>query len=351
MGNIADYAYLNARVSIMAARLLDDDALAAMIKSSEQDLAQLFVSVSKAGINPIQSSATPVTFEQQLMSALLNEMVLLTRPLSGTCRNFLLYWGYRFELSNLKTIIRGKMNLQPADTIRKELVDMGPFARLPLEALLQTDDVMEMLRLLDGTPYAEIARQARGIFEGQHDLFHLDAALDRRYYAGLATHAWAFDGPGKIQLRELVANIIDRVNLVWLLRYRFSYNLGPAEAYYLLIPTGFSLTSSQLLALSQLGSQEEVLDRLPPSFVSLLQGVTSITDITQRLERETWRIAESVLAKTTFNPARAFAYLILRERDLRRVRAILRGRMIRLSESLIAAAAGLSTREVEAAGL
>ena len=40
--------------------------------------------------------------------------------------------------------------------------------------------------------------------------------------------------------------MVDRVNLVWLLRYRFAYNLSPAQAYYLLIPASHRLLPQQM---------------------------------------------------------------------------------------------------------
>jgi V/A-type H+-transporting ATPase subunit C len=51
------------------------------------------------------------------------------------------------------------------------------------------------------------------------------------------------------------------------------------------------------------------------------------------------------LKRTAFNQARAFAYLILRERDLRNVRAVLRGKRLRINPDLIRQATGFITAE------
>ncbi len=343
MGAIARYAYLNTRVSEMATRLLSDTDLDALIQQpGDQDSSAIRVAES-AGVWASEAGEGGLSLEQQLTTSLLADFVILVRALTGAARKFLIYWAYRFELSNLKTILRGKMTGQPVAAIRKELGDMGPFATLPIEDMLRTGDVAELLRLLEGTPFDDIARQARRIFEENRELFALDAAVDRRYYAGLIRHARAINRREGHQIRVLVGNIIDHVNLLWLLRYRFAYGLPPAEAYYLLVPEGDRLRSPQLLPLSRLATFAEVITQLPRPYSAQLAGVTTASDATMILERESWRLAYTILRRADFNLARAFAYLVLREKMLRQLRAVIKGKQLRIHSDLIRQAAGLVT--------
>jgi V/A-type H+/Na+-transporting ATPase subunit C len=143
----------------------------------------------------------------------------------------------------------------------------------------------------------------------------------------------------------LVGGIIDRFNLVWLLRYRFAYRLSPAEAYYLLIPASHRLDGRKLLALSQLGSFEEVIEHLPPPYAAWLAGARTASDVASVLDREGWRQAQSELRHGLFNLARVFAYLVLRDRDLRQLRAVIKGKRMRMSTGLIREAVGLPDEE------
>lgn len=325
----------------MASRLLSDENMYSLIGSSLEQGSEIFQTAGVVGLRAELPSEPPYSLEQQLVTVLLADFVILVRPLSGVARKFFIYWAYRFELSNLKTILRGKMTGQPSAAIQDQLVDMGPFATLPIDDLMRTEDVAEMLRRLERTPFAEIAREARRIYDEHHELFSLDAAVDRRYYAGLSKHAQEIKGHEGRLLLSLVGQIIDRANLMWLLRYRFAYGLPPAEAYYLLIPAGERLKGHHLLALSQLGSFEEVIARLPSPFAGLLAGVRSPSEVTHILERESWRLSERILTRTSFNLARAFAYLILREKDLRQLRAIIKGKRAKIHSDVIREAAGL----------
>lgn len=331
----AHYAYLHGRISLYAGQLLGLDRLDALIDhpydEDARDSAQPDAAAQYAG-----------DLDQSNVTILLRELAVLIRPLSGAPRELLGYWAHRFELGNLKTIIRGKMANQPQAAIEEELQDMGTFTSLPIAELLQSDTPAELLRRLEQTPYAEIARQARHLLEQGEALFALDAALDRRYFAGLSRRGAAIDDPSGQLLRAIVGSIIDRVNLVWLLRYRYSYNLPPAQAYYLLIPASHRLQPQQLQQLAQCASFEEAIANLPAPFDRILAGVHNTTEVTLRMEQEGWRIANHALRHSSFNVARALAYMMLRERDLRRLRAIVRGRNMRMDAPMIRTALGLT---------
>jgi V/A-type H+-transporting ATPase subunit C len=198
---------------------------------------------------------------------------------------------------------------------------------------------------------ADIARQARHLLEQGEALFALDAAFDRRYFAGLARRGNDIGSASGQLLRAIIGSIVDRVNLVWLLRYRFAYNLTPAQAYYLLIPAGYRLSAAHLQQLAQSASFSEAMDNLPSPYDKLLAGVRNNTEVTLRLEFECWRIANNALRHSSFNVARALAYIVLRERDLRRLRAIIRGRKLQVPANMIRSALGLPLPEGAEPGL
>ena len=335
--SVAQHAYLNTRVSLFAENLLDLEHIQALIdqpSSPQPDIGAL----PESGSDSV-SAQYAGDLDQNNVTILLRELAVLIRPLSGPSRDLLGYWAHRFELSNLKAIIRGKMTGLPQHAIEQQLLDMGSLTRLPTAELLQSDSPAELLRRLEQTPYADIVRQARRLLEQGEALFALDAAIDRRYYAGLSRRG------SEIGSRAVVGSIIDRVNLVWLLRYRFAYNLPPAQAYYLLIPASHRLSSQQLQQLAQSSTFEDAVANLPRPYDKLLAGVRNNTEATLRLEFETWRISENVLRHSSFNVARALAYMVLRERDLRRLRAIVRGRNLQAPLDLIRVALGLPLAE------
>lgn len=333
-GAVASYAYLHVRVSVLAEQLLPISHLEALIKAPPDHEAGFLAS---AGLEQASEHDfdNPAVLEQRLINALVKDFNVLARALSGVPRELLIYWVRRFELSNLKAIIRGKMTDQPVEKIRDNLLDIGIFATLPVEDMLRTDDVAELLRLLEATPYGDIARQARRIYEQQQDLFALDAAMDRRYLAGLNKRVTALDVADRRILHPLVGAILDRFNLVWLMRYRLAYHLTPAETYFLLIPGGYRLRGVELRALAQMGSFEEMLANLPAPLARELEHASCLNTVDRLLEAQIGVAAESILRHTAFNLARAFAYLVLRERDLLQIHVVLKGRHLQMNPDAI----------------
>jgi ABC-type transporter Mla subunit MlaD len=84
-----------------------------------------------------------------------------------------------------------------------------------------------------------------------------------------------------------------------------------------------------------LDTLEAVLEALPEPLHGLLQGVTGIAEVYNRLERSAAEEARKVLHSGSPAISRAFAYLLLRWRELRSVRAVLRGRHLDLPTAKI----------------
>lgn len=332
-------AYLNTRVSLYAGRLWADNELDTLINASNDDMVSmlgkhgLLQLVPGAEVPQAGSSLDTRSLEQRIIAQILEETRVIIRPLVGAARNFLDFWTARFEMSNVKTLLRSKMTDERPAEVLARLTPMGGFGRLDNQTLAHAEDIGELLRRLEAGPYASIVRHARRAFEQSRDPFTLDAALDRGYYDGLILHAQPLEEAVGASFRNLMAELVDRINLVWLLRFRFNYKLPPAQVYYLLVGSHYSLSATRLQALAALDSLEAVLAELPLSWQARLDGVTDIPGVFARMEHAAAELALQTLRSRAPDISRAFAYLILRERDLRAVRAVLRGRHLGLANT------------------
>lgn len=333
-------AYLNTRVSLFSERLWSEDEFDRLIHLPHAEVPSALTERGLAALAQGYGGDDPLSLEGRIIAQILEETRVLVRPLSGAARDFIVYWTQRFEVSNVKTLIRAKMSGERYTALIPRLIDMGPFARLDLEDLMHADDVAELFRRLEQSPYADIVRHARRAFEESHDPFILDATLDRAYYEGLVHRAQPIEAEAGGPMRELMAGLIDRINLVWLLRYRFNYGLPPAQVYYLLVGGHYHLQGEVLQRLVTQPSIEAVVAALPDPLRQTLEGAHSIMAVFCQLEDRAARHARSVLHSAAHPLARAFAYLILRERDLRGVRAVLRGRHLGLPSEAIRQALG-----------
>lgn len=328
------HTYLRTRVNILASRLFSEQDITQLLTLTLDEIGEKYAlqSILHEATDPLQSSHI---LERAMLHLLMLEFLLLLRPIVHEPRDLLLYWSRKFELYNLKTLIRGKLNDLDIETIRDDLYDLPDKIRLPHEALLHAENVLEMLRLLERGPYASIARQARQVYEAQNEPFSLDAAIDRLYYSGMFAHtrnAAVTDRPG---LHRLTRNMIDRQNILWLLRYRFAYHFAPSKAYYLLIPEGGQIGRKQLMQLANLESFDSLIDNLPAPYSNHLNGVNNSMQVRQRLDLMVSDVARRLIRTSPCAVVSALSYLVIREKDLRRLFAIVQGRILDLDMATI----------------
>ena len=279
--------------------------------------------------------------ETLMLQQFLAEFRVLLRPMNGHSRHLLLLWIRRVELRNLKTILHGALLHRPVEELRNSMLRIGDLETLPFQELLQADDILEMLRILDKTGYASMARQARHLFEEHNDPFFVNASIDQRYFNDLVLAMGLMGDVDRTWLIKLFGAVIDRHNLIWLIRYRFTYNLKSAETWYLLSPGGTNLPSSILYQLVNLDSPERVLELLPPALKNIIGDVRNLFDIELLLEKNIEQQTLDILKHRESPVTRALAWLTLREKQLLRVRGILKGKQLSLKNDLVTYAMGL----------
>jgi len=332
-------AYLHTRLSIFANRLIRLPRLLALI---DLDLERILSNVNAiTGRHYELDLAYDDRIENQLINHALEDFRVLIRPFSGAERRFFHFAIRWFELVNLKVLIRGKFTATDSSEIQQRLINLGNFADLPNKKLLETDDPYEMLRLLETTDYASIVRQARHVYEEQgNDLFLLDATIDRSFFIDLHRRTCFLKASDAEHLRQVMGGMMDRFNLLWLLRFRFSYGLSPAKSFYLLTSVGNKLNSVELMRLAKLDNFEAVIAALPEAYQSLLANVETISDIEIVMEYYSLAIAADTLRNSTSLVSRVFSYILLREAEVRFLQALIKGKQLGFDSALIKLAVG-----------
>lgn len=330
-------AYLGTRVNILRDQLLPVDFFEGMIGKRLEEILSI-----RFGDVDFRAAPDIGMLERTLMRAMLRDVTVILRPLQGAARSFFLYWARRFELFNLKAMIRGKLRGLPEREIEPHLLHMPPFTVLPHESMLRAETVAELLRLVEAGPYASLAGQARRVLEENQDTHAVEAAIDQRYYMGLAKRVHQLPKADADPTHDLMGTVIDRINLSWLVRYRFVYRLSPTETYYFLIRHGHHLHREHLLRLVELDSIEAIVAAMPPALGDALTDARTALDIEQGLDRLVRQRATQAVRYSGSVVTRAIAYLTLREQQLAALRALIFGTRLGLSPELMRAAMRLA---------
>lgn len=327
-------AYLNTRVTAMSLQLLDAAELAAVSQFDLPALAERF-GLGALLDEQLRAETKARAVEQTLLHVLLADLIVLIRPMAAAERGLLLAWGRKYALFNLKTLLRGKLNGLDQAEIRENLFELPERVRLSNQELYRAENVLELLRVLEDGPLRLIARQARESYEQHRDPFVLEAAVDQRFYAELARQAMQLRGPKAAAVQSLIGAVLDRMNVLWLLRFRFSFRLSPSEAFYQLVPSQRLLYRDRLLSLANIDDFADVLAAMPAPLDKLLEGSPSIIEVQRRVGGMLIEECRRTLKGGQDGVARALAYLILREHDLQQLYALIQGRLLALPQEVV----------------
>ncbi len=331
--------YLNTRVSLYASRLFPAQRLLDLI---DLDLNQVLQEMNRITGHHYETEPDKLGRNvYYLYQYALEDYRVLLRPFSGNERRFFNFAIRWFELVNVKVLIRGKFTATPVEDIKDQLVDLGYFVDLATKELLETEDPYEMLRMLEMTAYGGIVRQARRVYDEQgNDLFLLDATIDRSFFIDLKQRTRFLQPQDAERVNHVLGNLLDRFNLLWLMRYRFSYQLSPAKSYFLLTAIGKKLHSAELMRLAKIETLEELLDELPEPFHSLLSRYKVIADMEVVMEYFSLSIAARELLYSSNVAARTFSYILLREAEVRFLQAVIKGKRLGFDSDMIQQAVG-----------
>ncbi len=332
---IGSYAYLATRIAILKSRLLPESYFTPFVQSSLDESFE-----KRTGIPLSQLDDQELSLDSMLMRLLLNDLSVIRRPLTGDARKFFTFWARRFEIFNLKSIIRGKQQRRSYAEIKAQLQEIPPFSSLSHESMLQSENVSELLRLIERGPYSSIARHARAVFESSRDSHSIEAAVDLYYYNTLLNLLSQLPKEDSAPALALIGIQIDRLNLCWLVRYRFTYKLSSSEAYYFLIRKGHLLTREKLLKLSEQESLDALIGELPQSIKQYVQNSHNHFELEQHLEK---MVRESARRCVNHSPSvitRALGYLLLRECDLNHIRTMVIGKRLNMEPYLQTIALG-----------
>ncbi len=263
---LMDNGYVNARVRGMYSRLLDKKALSNLIL--KPDISSLITALEETPYREDLERALvgkPGLYgiEEALRQNLIRTIKKIAEFLQGERgERYILIFSSRWDVHNLKTILRGKRIKVPTMQIRENLVPAGEFDESLLSELLKQADVKGVIDLLSAweVAYAIPLNLAFPEYNAHGDLFILENALDRYYYEK-ALSLVSGRSVEERQIRDIIGTEIDLINIKSLLMM-FRDHVDPLDAEPMLLDGGKIFNQKKLKVLLELGSAESLVEYL-----------------------------------------------------------------------------------------
>ncbi|MGD8712550.1 MAG: V-type ATPase subunit, partial [Thiohalophilus sp.] len=335
-----EHAYLNTRITLLSGGIKHPDKLVELVTSSNSNIQNLLPTLGLPA-QVAESINAPERLDRQLHKVLLQEVTLLLRAVNGALRQLIIHWLRQYEIMNIKAILRARAHGQHADIRKTELFDIGKFSLLSEETLRSTEDVNEIFRLMERYGYSGLAQKARLNYEQRQDVFELEAMIDRQYYVELIQHSRFLKRKQQKILQPLIGMMLDRINLIWLLRYRINFGMESSHAYYLLVPGGVWLDNLVLMEMLRHDNLSEVVQHVPLVWKQAVENTSSVDEIENQADQLLYNYYSKYFSQTSDGIARLVCYLFLRQQQLKKISIVFKGKQLGIDAETIISAAGL----------
>lgn len=219
----ADFGYVNARVRGLRSRLLPEGFFGEQVEA--EGFAALTGALAQSAyardLDEAREAHGPLgAVDEALGRNFVRVTRLLLDSASGAARALIALLLRRYDLANLKTVVRGLHAGRAADETMAAVLAAGELEAGTLRAMAEAGDAAAAgQRLaLAGHPLAEPFRQAAAGYAKDGDLLAFEVALDRAFYAGWVADARRLPAPAGF--RRIVLAEVDAANLRTALKLR-----------------------------------------------------------------------------------------------------------------------------------
>ena len=330
-----DWGYINARMRGMKSRLLDHHTLDNLIL--QPDLDSLVSELEKTPYrDDIIEARGKYTGMSCIEHALRNNFVRTFRKILDFARKeeaeqYISIFLHRWDIQNIKTILRGKNIHVTNEEILDCIVPAGELDEATLTELVRQQDTKAVIDLLATwrIPWATPLTTAFPEFVRSGDLGMLECALDRYYYED-ALRAVSAPGKNNAMIKNILSLEIDVVNLKTVLRM-IRDRVDPEEAKKFLLAGGqeFDLKKlNRLLALPTIDDAVAELAQTQYRFLSetpeAAMRAQKISVIEKELERYLVRQGTRSFTADPLSVASLIGYIWAKYNEITNIRVISR---------------------------
>ncbi len=255
----------------------------------------------------------------------------------GHLRDMISRYLDRWDVWNVKSIMRGKFSGSTKEEIWETVIPAGSFAEEYLRNLLEMGTIEEIVEGLTGTIYWEALNEVEGEVKESGSLAPFEDALTHRYYSYLLEAIPPTIEPN-IRFRNFIRREIDALNLKTLLRVRFEDVEIKRDVF---ISGGLQIPKEDLEGLI-----DAPLERVEAELKGTAFAV-AVAPLLKEIEKKGLNEAIRTIEKIHLSRASKYShihplsilpvldYFSRKEREVENIRIIARGKQAGLSEDVI----------------
>jgi len=259
----------------------------------------------------------------------------------GTLKQFTRAYLRRWDIQNVLTILKGRLQGAKTGKIKEILIPAGSLDRVALDRLLAEESSDKIVDMLKGyRMYPQVFAREYPLSKESGSYSQLENELYKQFYSEIIAEAESGIKGGKLFL-DFIRLEIDIKNVKTLFRLRADTFDEDARAMYI---QGGTLSAADFVTLNTMKDQNEFIDTLKgkirqKSIIALLDELRSekaIRDVESRLTRVQLDQMERMSKRNPISIHPILVYLERKKYEVFNLRALARGKESKLPSEKIA---------------
>ncbi|NQS74686.1 MAG: V-type ATP synthase subunit C [Methanoculleus sp.] len=331
-GLATNYIYACTRMRVRRSRLIPREDYLRMLNMSLPEITRFIGDTYyRSEIDELGTSFSGINLVEVALSwNLAKEYQNILELVPGELKHFTASYLRRWDIQNVVTILRGKMQEVQPGKIKEVLVPAGRLDKVALDRLLTEESPERVVEVLMGEQFYPVLEKElpRAIETGS--FAHLENELYKNYYARLITDAREGIKGGEVFLKYIELEI-DIRNLQNLFRLRAGH--VREDVRELMIPGG-SFSVEELQRFAGIEDREEFIDAFKRRVKALpllnaleaIRGKEALHEIEVALTRVQLDQMERMSKRYPFSVLPVLVYLEEKKYEVANLRALARGR-------------------------
>ena len=269
MGSIVRFAAVNAKVKALEGKFLSDEQYSELMECKNYKDAIAYLK-DKTSYHEVLSgyNADEIhrgKLEQILKRSYMKSFDKLSHYFNGAYKSIFNVLFMKFEIEDLKAILRGKYIGKSNDDLKDFMTAQGRLNNFDYGSIIKAKDVASAIENLKGTLYYKhLAPLAAGV--GKEGLFRIETSLDFIYFSFARKCLNKIDKEDREIMHRIIGTECDLLNIRWIYRGKFYYKLNPEELLNYTIYDSYKIKREELKKLCYAHDEDEfndIIKKLP----------------------------------------------------------------------------------------
>ena len=309
-------AYTVIRSHALIADLLTPKQIMELAQSGTIEAFTDWLSGTQYGAIKLESTGDPsIALEKEFYLKFIERMGKIVDIAPKKMGRFLqAYYYLRFEVLNLKRILRGKFSELPVSQIRDYLIPMEPYHISNYDAVVEAESIKEVVQELSGTQYAPIGKSLDFCLENDV-LWPLEQALNHIYAENALESLRTLSRQDRTLVQNILRFEVNIENLLNAIKHRRMTKEGETYELERLFPVTFEIDLEKIRALIEAEDLRAAIRDLGEPYSEILTPIYEgdVALIRSMMRRHIYTIVRNARSLNDFGFNVVMAYLIFSE--------------------------------------